>query len=183
MPAPSVYVALLRGINVGGRSTLLMAVLRRVAADCGFGSVATYIQSGNLLFTATLGADAAAARLEEAIAAEGGPTPRVAVRSRAELAAVVAGNPYVGRSTDDKQLHVAFLTQGAEQPSLDGIDLARFAPDEVTVSGRETYLFLPNGIGRSKLAEALGRLPAEATVRNWRTVTTMLSRAEAITPD
>ena len=93
MPATSVYVALLRGINVGGRSTLPMADLRRVAAECGFGSVATYIQSGNLLFTATLGADAAAARLEEAIAAEGGPTPRVAVRSRAELAAVVAGNP------------------------------------------------------------------------------------------
>ena len=183
MATTTVYVALLRGINVGGRSTLSMADLRRVASGCGFGSVATYIQSGNLVLTSTSGPDAVAARLEEAIAAEGGPTPRAAVRSRAELSAVVAANPYADRSTAATRVHVAFLAQGAEPPALDGIDLARFAPDELTVRGRETYLFLPNGIGRSKLAEALARLPAPATVRNWRTVTTLLSRAEAIAPD
>ncbi len=121
-----------------------------------------------------------AGRLEAAIAAAGGPAPRVAVRTRDELAAVVAGNPYLERSTEAKQLHVAFLVEGAEPAPLDGLDLDRFAPEELTVVGRETYLFLPDGIGRSKLAEALSRPKStDATVRNWRTVTKLLELADA----
>jgi uncharacterized protein (DUF1697 family) len=176
----TVYVALLRGINVGGRAALPMAQLRRLAEGCGFADVATYIQSGNLLFSTADPAEKAAAALEREIAAAGGPAPRVAVRSRPELAAVVAGNPYLDRAADPKQLHVAFAVRGAEPPSG---DMSEFAPDELTLSGREAYLFLPNGIGRSKLAEALSRRGGTAaTVRNWRTVTTLLRLAEEIDP-
>ena len=176
----TVFVALLRGINVGGRSKLPMSQLRQVAADCGFGAVQTYISSGNLVLTSSASAAAVAEQLEAAIAAAGGPQPRVAVRSRAELAAVVAGNPYVERSGDAKQLHVAFAVAGTEPRLPDGLDLAQFAPEELTVADREIYLFLPNGIGRSKLAEALARQhTADATSRNWRTVTRLLALAEA----
>ncbi len=190
MTATTVYVALLRGINVGGRSKLPMADLRRIAAECGFGDVQTYIQSGNVLLTSPAGAGSVAATLRAAIAAEGGPKPSVAVRSRAELAAVVAGNPYLDRSTDPKQLHVSFAVDGAGPQEIDDLDLAQFAPEELTVAGRETYLFLPDGIGRSKLAEAWQRqhdrgsrrTSAEATVRNWRTVTTLLGLADKIEP-
>jgi uncharacterized protein (DUF1697 family) len=179
--AATVYVALLRGINVGGRSTLSMARLRQVATECGFGDVATYIQSGNLVFTSSATATAVAEQLEKAITAEGGPRPRVAVRSRDELAAVVAGNPYLEKSTDAKQLHVAFIVEGAEPHAAEALEIERFAPEELTVSGHETYLFLPDGIGRSKLAEALSRQKAaDATVRNWRTVTKLLERADAL---
>lgn len=176
MAADTVFVALLRGINVGGRSMLAMADLRRIATGCGFGNVSTYIQSGNLVFTTSDDAPTAAKLLRTAIAAEGGVDPRVAIRSRPELDAVVAGNPYLDRSTDAKQLHVAFAVEGIAALEPAPAELDRFAPDEVTVAGREAYLFLPNGIGRSKLAEALGRQKnMDATVRNWRTVTKMLA--------
>ena len=176
----TVYVALLRGINVGGKTTLPMARLRELATGCGLGAVRTYIQSGNLVFTSSEPAGAVAGRLEAAIAAAGGPAPRVAVRSQAELAAVMAGNPYLDKATEAKQLHVAFLVEGADPTPLDGLDLAAFAPDELTVRGRETYLFLPNGLGRSKLAEALARPKStDSTVRNWNTVTKLHTMAES----
>jgi uncharacterized protein (DUF1697 family) len=182
MTATTVYVALLRGINVGGRAVLPMADLRRVATGCGFGDVQTYIQSGNLVFTSSAPATTVATELGRAIAAEGGPKPGVAVRSHAQLAAVVAGNPYLDRSTDPKQLHVAFVVEGARPHAVDDLDLARFEPDELTVAEGETYLFLPNGMGRSKLAEVLGRQQgADATVRNWRTVTKLLDLATDLT--
>jgi len=174
----NVYVALLRGINVGGRSALPMAQLRQVATECRFGAVRTYIQSGNLVFTSPDPAAEVAARLEAAVAAAGGPAPRVALRTRDELAAVVAGNPYQELATDPKQLHVAFLVEGAEPVPLDGLELDRFAPEELTVVGREVYLYLPGGIGRSALAEALTRpRSTDATVRNWRTVTKLVDLA------
>jgi uncharacterized protein (DUF1697 family) len=151
-----------------------------VAVECGLGAVRTYIQSGNLVFTSPDPAGAVAGRLEAAIAAAGGPAPRVAVRSRPELASVMAGNPYLDKATQATQLHVAFLVEGAAPAPLDELDLAAFAPEELTVRGRETYLFLPNGIGRSKLAEALARPKStDATVRNWNTVTKLHTMAES----
>jgi uncharacterized protein (DUF1697 family) len=176
----TVYVALLRGINVGGRSMLPMARLRQAAAECGFGAVRTYIQSGNLVFTSPDPPATVSARLAAAVAAAGGPQPRVALRTRDQLAAVVAGNPYAERAVEARQLHVAFLVEDAEPAPLDGLDLDAFAPEALTVAGRETYLFLPGGIGRSKLAIALDRPKSTAaTVRNWRTVTTLLELAES----
>ena len=174
----TVYVALLRGINVGGRTMLPMALLRELAEGCGLGAVRTYIQSGNLVCTSPDPAAAVAERLAAAIAGAGGPAPTVAVRSRDELAELVAGNPYLDRATEPKQLHVAFLVEGAEPP--DRPDGDRFAPDELTVVGRDCYLFLPDGLGRSKLAEALSRPKStHTTVRNWRTVTTLLDMADS----
>ena len=176
----TVYVALLRGINVGGRSMLPMAKLRELVTGAGFGAVQTYIQSGNLILTSPDPAGSVATRLEAAIAAAGGPAPRVAVRGREELAAVLAANPYLEKATEPKQLHVAFLVEGADPVPLDALDLAAFAPEELTVRGRETYLFLPNGIGRSKLAEALVRPKStDATVRNWNTVRKLYELAES----
>ena len=86
-------MALLRGINLGGRTVLPMADLRRVATDCGFEPVQTYIQSGNLVFTSSARGRCVAEQLELAIAAEGGPAPAVAVRTRAELARWWPGIP------------------------------------------------------------------------------------------
>ena len=174
----TVFVALLRGVNVGGRSKLPMAQLRQTAADCGFGAVQTYIQSGNLVLTSDRRPAAVAELLASAIVTEGGLRPRVAVRSHDELAALAAGNPYLARSTEPKQLHVAFLAGGTEPVLPAEPELARFAPEELTVAGRDTYFFLPNGLGRSKLAEAFSRRTADATWRNWRTVLALLKLAD-----
>ena len=125
----TVYVALLRGINVGGRSTLPMAQLRQVATECGFGAVRTYIQSGNLVFTSP---DPAA---EVAGPAGGGHGRRGRAGAAGRRCAPATSWPrwWPGTrtwswSTDPKQLHVAFLVEGAEPVPLDGLDLDRFAP-------------------------------------------------------
>lgn len=174
----TIYVALLRGINVGGRTTLAMAALRELAEGCGCTDVTTYIQSGNLVFRHRDAASQVASALRSVIAAEGGVDPAIAVRTRAQLTEVVDANPYVDRSDDDTQLHVTFAVDGATFRKDPDLDLDAFAPEEMTVRRHETYLFLPNGMGRSKLAAELAKRGGnDATTRNWRTTRKLLAMA------
>ena len=177
----AVMVALLRGVNVGGRAKLAMADLRQAAADCGYEDARTYIQSGNLVFsTPTGGTDAVAERLRKAIAERTDVRPEVIVRTRDELRSVVERNPYVTRGERPDHLHVVFTGAEAGAP-LGSIDLDRYVPEEAEALGRELYLFLPSGIGRSKLAADLARLKGPpGTTRNWRTVTKLLAMAEEL---
>ncbi len=171
------YVALLRGVNVGGRSSLAMADLRRIAEGCGFEDVSTYVQSGNVVFRAPGSAAAVAKALRSAIAAETPLHPEVAVRTAAQLAKVVEDCPF----DDTANVHVTFLVDGASatKPTVDPDD---FAPERFDVRGTQVYLYLPNGIGRSKLAQALGKGAAKTagTTRNWRTVTKLLDLVTAV---
>jgi uncharacterized protein (DUF1697 family) len=170
----SVYVGLLRGVNVGGAAKLPMADLRRIAEDCGFTDVRTYVQSGNIVFRTGAPAAKAAATLRSAIAGATALDPALAVRTPAQMAAVVDGCPF----EDTAHVHVTFLVEGAKPRAL-AIDLDRFAPEQAAAVGRQVYLYLPDGIGRSKLAAVLSRGPAGAdgTTRNWRTVTTLRDMA------
>jgi uncharacterized protein (DUF1697 family) len=163
----TVYVALLGGINVGGR-TLQMAALRATAVACGFEDVSTFIQSGNVLFRSRLGAARVTATLHDAILAESGIDTRVATRTAAELRTVVATNPLVDRSDDPTKLSVTFLFDGAT-PTLAALAPEAYAPDEVCVVGREAYLHTPNGMGKSRLVPAvMKKLGLAGTTRNWR---------------
>ena len=180
LPPMTVMVALLRGINVGGRTSLKMADLRRVAEDLGYGSVATYIQSGNLLLSTSDPAPQVADDLAAAVAASSSVAPAVMVRTRVQLAKVVAGNPFLGAGADPSHLHVTF-TDGPARAGLAGIDLAAYAPEEAAAVGHHLYLHLPNGMGRSKLAIDLAKQKGPAgTTRSWRTTTKLLELAEAI---
>jgi uncharacterized protein (DUF1697 family) len=172
-------VALLRGVNVGGKSSLSMSDLRAVAESCGYEHVRTYIQSGNLVFEAPARATSAtvAKQLELAIADATVVEPEVVARTRAELAAAVDGNPFASRGEDPAHLHVVFTT-GQAKASLGSIDLAGYAPEEAAAVGQHLYLFLPSGMGRSKLAADLSRRRGSTgTARNWRTVTKLLGMA------
>lgn len=146
-----------------------MADLRSIAASCGFENPRTYVQSGNLVVDTDDGPDDVAAALEAAIAEQTRISPAVVACSGGELRSVVAHNPYLGRTDDPTKLHVLFHR---EPIGALGLDEAEFLPEELTVSGRELYLYLPDGLGRSPLAQALGkRRPAPVvTARNWRTV-------------
>jgi uncharacterized protein (DUF1697 family) len=152
-----------------------MADLRSAAEGCGFTDVRTYVQSGNVVFGASGPAAKVAAALRAAVR-EVAPTvdPAVALRTEEQLRAVVDGCPFA----DPASVHVTFLVEGARPRPLPD-DLGRFAPEEAVARGREVYLLLPNGIGRSKLAAALtrGGAGADGTTRNWRTVTTLLAMA------
>ncbi len=163
------YIALLRGINVGGNHQLPMAKLRDLVADAGGDEVQTYIQSGNVVFTHTARSAAKlTAQLEQIISDGAGFDVPVMVRTAGELAAVIEHNPY--DATDPTKLHVAFLAATPPAGAVDQLDVARFAPEELTLRGRELYLYLPDGMGRAKLPQQLGKVGTPATARNWRTV-------------
>lgn len=172
-----VMVALLRGINVGGRNLLAMADLRRIAGEAGFSDVRTYIQSGNVVLASEEGeAEAVAQQLQDAIAEATDLTPAVVVRTRDELAAVVAQNPFADR--DPAHLHVTF-TDGDARQLTSALDLPAYAPEEAVAVGGDLYLHLPGGMGRSKLAVDLAKQKSPTgTTRNWRTVTKLLVMAD-----
>ena len=163
------YVALLRGVNVGGRS-LPMAELARVVEGLGHRDVRTDIQSGNVVFGATGKVDVPA--LERAIGERFSLDVGVALRSAAELRRVIDRNPFP--DAEVTKLHVGFLLAKPPAGTTRALDGAPYAPEEFVLQGSEVYLHLPNGMGRAKLPVYLGRrLPVAATYRNWRTVTTL----------
>jgi uncharacterized protein (DUF1697 family) len=187
------HVALLRGINVGGHNKVPMAELRQVVASLGHADVATYIQSGNVVFsTAETDTATLAAALEEAIASAFGTQVRVVVFSRDELAQVMRDNPYSGEP-NPKAVHAVFLSAAPGPEVADGVaDARRRAEqkqpgtrDTAQVIGRTIYLHTPDGFGRSELAALItsgsrGRAGDLAgTARNWATVTKLLEMCDA----
>jgi uncharacterized protein (DUF1697 family) len=175
------YVALLRGINVGGRTTIPMAKLRSSLEALGLENVVTYVQSGNVVFRSGTAAGKLAADLEARIEDDFGKSVTVLVRSPAEVAKIVKANPYLKRQADFTKLHVVFLARKPAAKAVGELDPTRSPPDEFSVAGREIYLHLPNGFGRSKLTLDYfeRRLGVAATARNWNTVTKLLELARA----
>jgi uncharacterized protein (DUF1697 family) len=169
-----IYVALLRGINVGGKTKVAMAALRDVCVSVGCEDVVTYIQSGNVVLKSKLAADKLRSSLEATIAAEFGFSPAVMIRTAKEMAAVVDRNPY--RDADEKSIHVGFLHAAPDASTKKCLAAIDCAPEEVKVIGRDLYLHLPNGMGRAALPVQLERClrPTPVTVRNWRTVTKLV---------
>ena len=175
------YVALLRGVNVGGKNKLPMADLRDIFTAAGCAAVQTYIQSGNVVFEA---AQDLAERVPEivtrAIRRRFGYETAVVMRSSEELRQVVASNPF-DTSGDPRFLHVAFLedTPGAEAVSR--LDPQRSPPDTFAVRGRNVHLHYPNGVARSKLTNEYlaAQLQTASTMRNWRTVLSLLEMVDA----
>jgi uncharacterized protein (DUF1697 family) len=163
----TVYVALLGGINVGGR-TLRMDALRATAERCGFDDVSTFIQSGNVIFRSRERTPVVTAALHDAILEDSGIDTRIATRTAAQLQEVVGRNPFLDRSDDPTRLSVTFLFDDV-MPTVSVVDPAVYAPDEVRVIGREAYLHTPNGMGRTKLVPAVAKkLGLAGTTRNWR---------------
>ncbi|MGH9093761.1 MAG: DUF1697 domain-containing protein [Acidimicrobiales bacterium] len=179
------HVALLRGINVGGRNKVAMADLRDVVTAAGHTDVATYIQSGNVVFTTKQTDTAAlAAALEQRIKERLAVPAGVVVLSRTELARVVADNPYPDED-NPKFLHAIFRTEkfgpkdrtalaAAEKKAHD-----KGSHDEACVVGRTLFLHTPGGLGRSELAAQLSRSSTGGTARNWATVAKLLAMLDA----
>lgn len=168
------YAALLRGVNVG-KNKLAMADLRALLTDLGGERVETYLQSGNAVFGhATADPAALAGTIEQGLA-DLGVTSRVLLRTGAELAEVLAGNPYLARESDPAKLHVTFLAGPPEPDRTERLQVPAGETGTFSVHGREVYLHCPNGYGRTKLTNSFfeSRLATAATTRNWRTVTAL----------
>jgi len=173
----SAHVALLRGINLGGKNKLPMRELAAMFDDAGCGEVRTYIQSGNVVFDATARvAKTIPVAVAAAIRARFKLEVPVLVRTAAEMEAVVRDNPFLARGADVDTLHVMFLAGEPSAAQVAALDPARSPGDSFEVRGREVYLALPNGVARSKLTNAWfdSKLGTISTGRNWRTVQKLL---------
>ena len=165
------HVALLRGINVGGNNKVPMKDLVEMFLVAGCAEATTFIQSGNVIAKASPRvAKNLAGAVEGLLAARLGVKVPVVIRTAEELRAVVGRNPF--RKADADHLHVAFLAHEPAKVAVQSLDAKRSPPDEFAVDGREIYLLLPNGVGRSKLTNAYfdSKLATTSTLRNWRTV-------------
>ena len=175
-----VHVALLRGINVGGKNKLTMRELVGIfeALDCQ--DVHTYIQSGNVVFRA----GAALAKhlpktVAGSIAEQLGLEVPVVIRSGSEIAKVLENNPFLERGEDPQFLHVGFLAKAPTKAQVASLDPNRSPPDEFSCHGRELYFFCPQGVARSKYSNAYldKQLATVTTVRNWRTTVKLAAMA------
>jgi uncharacterized protein (DUF1697 family) len=174
------FVALLRGINVGGKTMVSMPELRSLFESLGHEDVRTYVQSGNVVFrTSSDDREALSAELEERIGSAFGVSPAVLLRTPKELAEIAAGNPFLERESDPLKLHVVFLSAPPAADAVEELDPSRSPGDEFSVRGREIYLHLPNGAGRSKLTIDYfeKRLGVRGTARNWRTLNKLIELA------
>ena len=175
-------LALLRGINVSGHKPVKMAALRWSFERLGFGTVQTYVQSGNVVFVAAAVPDATLARtIEGQIARDFGFTVPVVLRTAEELSRVIVRNPFANRkSIDPSKLHVTFLAEPPARTALADLHKLSAAPEEFKLIGRDVHLYCPAGYGRTKLSNTTFErlLHVGATTRNWKTVNTLRAMAD-----
>ncbi len=165
-------IALLRGINVGGNSSLPMKALVALLEEMGAQDVKTVIQSGNAVFRSTAPDRAQfAARLAGEIRARHGFAPHVLILGAEALEAAIAGNPFPEAESAPATLHLGFLDSAPQHPDLQKLDSLRKPSERFHLAGAVFYLHAPEGVGRSKLAAGAEKaLGVAMTDRNWNTV-------------
>jgi uncharacterized protein (DUF1697 family) len=166
---------MLRGINVGGQKRISMQVLKEMYSSVGYREVQTYVQSGNVIFSADGSDSSVKEELEKEIKRAFGFDVLVFLRNKRELAAIVKNSPF--KQKDETKLHVTFLSEKPEKIHVKDLNSAKSGAEDFTYSGKEIYLFCPNGYGVTKLSNTFfeKKLKVSATTRNWRTVNTLLA--------
>lgn len=174
-----VFVILFRGINVGGNKIAKMEVLRAALTQAGFGEVATYVQSGNVVLTSAKTAKQVAAEVEALFAKTFGFSSRVTIRSADEWRRLIKSNPFPEAAAAHKTLHAVILDG---EPAADAIDRFKAKANETErfeIRDGVLYLHTPDGFGTSKLAAVFDQtLKVPLTARNWRTVLTIMEMVE-----
>ncbi len=168
------YVALLRGINVGGNTMIKMEVLRTMFEALGFEHVTSYINSGNLAFdlATAIPDQALIANIESAIGKDLGKQVSVVIRSQGDFADIVASNPFAGEFDSPKEMHVLFLREPISSVAEGQLLAAATEGQRFAIRGREIYCHLKLGVANSLLGKGFieKRLKVLMTARNWRTV-------------
>jgi len=173
------YVALLRGINVGGRNMIKMETLQVTFESLGFTDVKSYINSGNLVFeTAQTDDGKLAKRIHDGIKKDFGFDISVMVRSEAEIDEIIANNPYIGQFENDKYMHVFFLVSELSDEKTQVLLAKNSDTEMIAVCGRTIYYLLRISIIDSVLGKGFvdKKLKVAATARNWRTVKKLAER-------
>ena len=177
----TIYVALLRGINVGGKNSLPMQDLRNILASLACENVETYIQSGNAVFRSDDDGALLSARIAAAVQEQFGFSPKVLLLTLEDYGLVLAANPFPKAVDNPKSLHVSFLSENPIEPDLTKLDALKSSTENYALLENAFYLHAPDGIGRSKLAAQLEKcLGVPTTGRNWRTATKLAELAATI---
>ena len=173
------FIALFRGINVGGNNRLPMKELVSVLDGLGLKNVRTYIQSGNVVFqSATSNAVKLSRDIRAAIEESHGFAPHVLILSVREFQKAIASNPFPEGEGEPKSLHLFFLESIPDNPDMDRLDRLKTDREEFRLVDAIFYLHTPDGIGRSKLAASVEKAMGVAlTARNWRSVTKIMELA------
>jgi uncharacterized protein (DUF1697 family) len=178
------YIAILRGINVSGQKMIPMKELKSLFEALNFQEVSTYIQSGNVLFRAEpTDPQVLAARIESQLLDQYHFQVPVLIRTAGDLQAAMGRNPFLQQSNiEADKLHITFLADIPAQARIDQVASGQYDPDEYHISGREVFLYCPQGYGRTKLNNTFleKKLGVTATTRNLKTVRQLISLAEAI---
>ena len=174
------YVALLRSVNIAGHGRIAMSELRASFEALGHRDVTTYIQTGNVLFSAGSRREhALASAIEERLAEDLGDAPAVILRSVGELARVGESSPFARAGAHPSRHHVTFLAAAPSREVLSALELPPSGRDELVVDGREVYVSTPDGYAGSKFSGSFleRRLGVLSTTRNWNTVTKLCELA------
>jgi uncharacterized protein (DUF1697 family) len=176
------HVALLRGINVGGKNKVPMQDLVAIFTAVGCTDVKTFINSGNVVFAAPA---TLLKKIPELVTAAiqkkcGCNTP-VVMRSAKEMRAAFENNPFMQENPEENALHVMFLGDAPSAKLIQSLDPTRNPPERFIVRGKDIYLHMPKGMGQTKLTNAYfdSKLKTVSTARNWRTVAKLVELAEA----
>ena len=172
------YIALLRGINIGGNNILPMKELVTILETLGYENIQTYIQSGNVVLRSSKKVGVKdAAEISGAIFRKKGFEPKVLLLSAKQLQDAIKNNPF---PTDNgKALHFLFLESKPGQPNIGQLEALKTESEEFRLDKKVFYLYAPQGVGRSKLAVAIEKsLGVPVTGRNWNTVSRLASMVE-----
>jgi len=167
------FVALLRGINVSGQKQIKMSELKSLFEDTGFHNVETYIQSGNVIFSAK---EKSSKKLEQkissAIKTKFGFDVQVIVITPDEIEYVLKNNPFIKKKKNIEKLYVTFLAKSPSDENIKKLNAIDYSPEEYFFDGKSIYLFVPNGYGKAKLNNNLfeNKLKVFGTTRNIKTI-------------
>ncbi|MFS0838277.1 DUF1697 domain-containing protein [Paenibacillus sp. 1P03SA] len=177
------YLALLRGINVGGQKLIKMAELKNLFEEMGFSPVKTYIQSGNVLFRTNreVSEEALREQIEEKITAVFGFRVSVILRTAEEWEEIIRSCPYDAAVLQEgESIYVTLLGDRPSPEDLNRIPEADPSLEEYRINGREVYFLFRQTIRDSKAALSLNKLKTPATTRNWNTMNKLLSLARSL---
>lgn len=177
----TIYIALLRGINVGGHNVIKMGELKKSLESMGLGRVTTYIQSGNVLFETNEEVTLLSQRIEKEIHEFFGLSVPVVLITAMELEQIIEKCPFPADTLlEGESLHVSFLAQEPSPEAVSNVLTFRSETEDCSIEGKVVYLFLRQSIRNSKLSKNLQKLNVLGTVRNWKTVNKLSTLAKSL---
>jgi len=182
-----IYIALLRGVNVGGKNKIKMARLRHTLEAMGISRVQTYIQSGNILFESNGEEEPLQKQIEKIIEKEFGFVVSVVLRTATELEKIIWNCPFPEKdmyeaktSAIGESLYVALMPESLSQKSIERLSRYKIEQETYQIEGREIYLLFHHSIRNSKLGSNLQKLGIPVTIRNWKTLNKLATIANAM---